>query len=248
MTARLQPRSKGLLKILEFVLFFTGAAGIGVFLDSVAERWGYQAYGSYQLDAERHSRPASLRGFAGYLYDGARARITGRTLVAFSPSAGTTAETQLPVAERVRADGLIGSIEIPSVNVKTLVREGVDDSTLRLAAGHVPGTALPGQSGNVAITAHRDTFFRGLRAIRTNDLIRLKTPAGDFDYQVTALETVEPTDVRVLEAHGRHELTLITCFPFTFIGHAPQRYIVHAEAVDPGDDSQPVFGPAGGSP
>lgn len=200
------------------------------------------------MDAERHGQPASLRGFGDYLYQGAKARITGRGAPDFFLAAGTVARAQPPVPKRPPSEGLIGSIEIPSVNVKTLVREGVDDSTLRLAAGHVPGTALPGQSGNVAITAHRDTFFRGLRGIRTNDLIRLRTPSGDFDYQVTALETVEPTDVRVLEAHGKHELTLITCYPFTFIGHAPRRYIVHAEAVNSGDDSQPVFGPAGGSP
>lgn len=164
-------------------------------------------------------------------YDGYRLDMTG------------VPETTLPVSF-VKPEGPVGLIEIPSVEVKSIIQEGADDTTLRRAAGHVPGTALPGQDGNVAIAAHRDTFFRGLRGIETNDLIRVRTSRGNYEYRVTSMEIVKPSDVRVLKPHGGRELTLITCYPFNFIGHAPSRYIVHAsQVIQP--NARPVFGPAG---
>jgi LPXTG-site transpeptidase (sortase) family protein len=116
------------------------------------------------------------------------------------------------------------------LNVSAVVREGVDSKTLRRAAGHVPGTALPGDDGNVAVAAHRDTFFRGLRDVRENDRIRMVTPDGTFEYVVRSTTIVTPTDVEVLDPReGKRELTLITCYPFNYVGHAPKRFIVKAE-------------------
>jgi sortase A len=109
--------------------------------------------------------------------------------------------------------------------------EGSDSKTLRRAVGHVPGTALPGESGNSAITAHRDTFFRPLRKIRSGDLISVTTLTGQYNYRVQSTEIVDPDDVDVLNPSRSESLTLITCYPFYFVGSAPHRFIVHAERI-----------------
>jgi sortase A len=140
--------------------------------------------------------------------------------------------TSLPapaVPVNVTPGGLIGRIEIPRLGLSNIVMEGSDARILRRAVGHVPGTALPGQSGNVAITAHRDTFFRPLRNIRRDDVIRLTTLRGEYVYRVVSTRIVAPEDVSVLDSTGDEALTLITCYPFYFVGAAPRRFIVHAE-------------------
>jgi sortase A len=123
---------------------------------------------------------------------------------------------------------VIGRLDIPRLHLSTIVREGDDDSALRLGAGHVPWTPLPDQFGNVGIAAHRDTFFRPLREIKPDDRITLTTPAGEYEYVVRSTEIVDPKDVGVLDASKAPELTLITCYPFHYIGPAPMRFIVHA--------------------
>lgn len=125
----------------------------------------------------------------------------------------------------------IGRLDIPRLHVSTIVLEGDDEHSLRYGAGHVPGTSLPYQTGNVAIAAHRDTFFRPLRLIEPHDRIRLTTPDGSFDYVVQSTEIVSPDDVRVLRESPDSELTLITCYPFYYVGPAPKRFIVHARRV-----------------
>lgn len=123
---------------------------------------------------------------------------------------------------------MIGRLEIPRVNVSVIVLEGADSSVLDVAAGHIPGTALPGLNGNVGIAAHRDTFFRSLREIRVQDRLSFTTPAGIFQYAVESTEVVEPRDTGVLRQNAGEELTLVTCYPFNYIGSAPKRFIVHA--------------------
>lgn len=126
---------------------------------------------------------------------------------------------------------LVGRLEIPRLHISTVILEGDDEHCLRYGAGHVPGTSLPYQAGNVAIAAHRDTFFRPLRKIEPLDRIRLTTPGGSYDYIVESTEVVPPDDVGVLRSSARSELTLITCYPFYFVGPAPKRFIVHARRV-----------------
>jgi sortase A len=109
-----------------------------------------------------------------------------------------------------------------------MVLEGTGTKTLRVAAGHIPGTALPGVAGNVGIAAHRDTFFRPLRQVRPKDTIVLTTSYGTFRYIVDAVEIVSPTDVQVLHRTFHPELTLVTCYPFFYVGFAPKRFVVHA--------------------
>jgi sortase A len=128
-------------------------------------------------------------------------------------------------------DDLIGRIEIPRLGVTAIVIEGTSTSVLRRAVGHIPGTGLPGQRGNIGISGHRDTFFRPLRNIQQNDIITLTTPLGEYRYRVVSTKVVGPRDVAVLDPSGNEILTLVTCYPFYLVGAAPHRFIVRAERV-----------------
>ena len=126
---------------------------------------------------------------------------------------------------------LLGLIEIPRVGVSAMVLEGVGKKTLRRGAGHIPGTPLPWRDGNVGVAAHRDSFFRGLKDIRKNDTILLKTLEGTYEYRVDWTEVVRPGDTHVLEETGEAALTLVTCYPFYYVGSAPKRFIVRAGRI-----------------
>jgi sortase A len=128
-------------------------------------------------------------------------------------------------------DGLIGRIEVPRLSLSVIVVEGTDKTTLRRAAGHIVGTGLPGRSGNIGIAAHRDTFFRPLKNIQRDDLIKLTTLRGEYRYRVVSTKVVSPESVEVLKPDGNEILTLVTCYPFYFVGAAPNRFIVRAERV-----------------
>ncbi len=139
--------------------------------------------------------------------------------------------TSTPKPPAVVATGLIGRIQIPRLSVSAIVFEGISSTTLRRAVGHIPGTAFPGQRGNVGISGHRDTFFRPLRNIRRNDIITLTTLLGEYRYRVVSTKIVGPNDVAVLKPGGNEILTLVTCYPFYFVGAAPDRFIVRAERI-----------------
>ena len=126
---------------------------------------------------------------------------------------------------------VIGRLEIPRLNLSVMVREGADERTLSRAVGHIPGTALPGKLGNVGLAGHRDTFFRELRNIREDDAIEFETTHGKYRYIVKSTSIVTPRDVSVLRASGGENLTLVTCYPFYYVGSAPKRFIVHAAQV-----------------
>ncbi len=126
---------------------------------------------------------------------------------------------------------LIGRLSIPRLHVSSIVREGDDDTTLSLALGHIPGTALPGQAGNVGVAGHRDTIFRALKGIQKDDVIRFETVSGTRMYQVDSTRIVKPSDVDVLASHGGSALTLVTCYPFYYVGSAPDRFIVSAHEL-----------------
>jgi sortase A len=130
-------------------------------------------------------------------------------------------------------DGLIGRIEIPRLLLSAMVCEGIEGTTLRRAVGHIPGTALPGQPGNVGLAGHRDTFFRSLSDLRINDEIQFSTLKGNFKYEVESLMVVEPDNVEALAPSPENELTLVTCYPFSYIGTAPKRFVARARQVSP---------------
>jgi len=128
----------------------------------------------------------------------------------------------------VGPDGLIGRIQIERLGISVILLEGTSNKTLRHAVGHIAGTALPGQSGNVGIAGHRDTFFRPLRNIESDDLIMLTTPRGEYRYRVVSTKVVSPDRIEVLNSDNTEILTLVTCYPFYFLGSAPNRFIVRA--------------------
>ena len=130
-----------------------------------------------------------------------------------------------------RGGSVLGQMEIGSIGLEGMVLEGVGSRTLRRAVGHVPGTALPGEQGNMGIAGHRDTFFRGLRNIRKDDEITLTTLAGAYHYRVDSIRVVGPWDTKVLHDSGGSVLTLVTCYPFYFVGPAPKRFIVRARKI-----------------
>lgn len=143
---------------------------------------------------------------------------------------------------RVVAEGeLVGEIDIPSLELKIAVVQGESSKILRRAVGHLPATALPGDPGNVVLAGHRDTFFRPLRNIQVGDAIAIVTPDGKFEYQVESTEVVSPEDVQALQSTGENTLTLITCFPFYYVGPAPKRFIVRARQTED-RPQQPVTG------
>jgi sortase A len=129
----------------------------------------------------------------------------------------------------VKTGDVLGRVDIPRLGISVAVLEGTGSRMLRLGAGHIEGTALPGEAGNIGIAGHRDTFFRGLKDIRMNDEIQLQTATGLFHYEVDWLEVVEPDDTTVLEpSTPQSTLTLVTCYPFYFVGSAPKRFVVRA--------------------
>ena len=126
---------------------------------------------------------------------------------------------------------VVARLTISDLSLGLIVVEGVSERDLSIGPGHIPGTSLPGETGNVGIAGHRDTFFRPLRFIRKGEIITLGTVSNVTRYQVVSTAVVGPKDTRVLYATTRDTLTLVTCYPFDFVGPAPKRFIVRAERV-----------------
>lgn len=163
------------------------------------------------------------------IYQAAKASEFSRTLRAKASEA-------TPPASEVKAQSLaegsaIGRLAILRLGLSTVVVEGAGEPDLELAVGHIPCTAMPGEAGNAGIAGHRDTFFRPLRFIRKNDAISVTTSSGEYRYRVVSTEIVKPEDVRGLYPTKTEMLTLVTCYPFYFVGPAPRRFIVRAERI-----------------
>ena len=122
-------------------------------------------------------------------------------------------------------------LRVPKIGLEVPVLPGTDEVTLNRAVGTIAGTAVPGEVGNVGIAGHRDGFFRGLKDVVTGDRLELETLAGNQEYRVTSIRIVDPAAVEVLAPTLLPAVTLVTCYPFYFVGKAPQRYIVRAEAL-----------------
>jgi len=171
-------------------------------------------------------------GYSAYFYGSAYAFQKIET-IAFDRSLTEPAPDAPAINHIVPEGGVIGRIEIGRLGVSAIVVEGDSASLLRQAIGHVPETAMPGDQGNMALTGHRDTFFRPLRNIREGDVITLETAGGQYQYEVESTEVVPPTATEVLQSSGQQELTLITCYPFYFVGPAPDRFVVRARKIGP---------------
>jgi sortase A len=136
-------------------------------------------------------------------------------------------KTVLP-RKAIKEGDVLGRMEIPKFGTSVIVLEGTTSRTLRLGVGHIEGTALPGELGNVAIAGHRDTYFRVLKDIRNDDEILLQTASGYARYKVDSIQITDPRDGAIVSDATESGLTLVTCYPFHYIGAAPERYVVHA--------------------
>jgi sortase A len=138
----------------------------------------------------------------------------------------------IPVQPPAIHDGdLVGRLIVPRLHISAIVREGTGEDTLAVALGHIPGTALPGQNGNSGVAGHRDTLFRELSNIRKDDLIEFQTLSESYRYRVSSTQIVSPQRADVLRASESPEITLVTCYPFDYVGPAPERFIVKARQV-----------------
>lgn len=138
-------------------------------------------------------------------------------------------EAKAHLAPAVRRGGLVGMLDVPRLQLSTPVIEGDDDGTLKRAVGHLPDTPMPWDAGNSAIAGHRDGLFRPLKDVKVGDEIRFRTTRQELRYRVTKTTIVMPDDLSVLEPQSDPAtLTLITCYPFSYVGSAPKRFVVHA--------------------
>jgi sortase A len=133
-----------------------------------------------------------------------------------------------PSGSAAKEGDVLGRIEIPRFGMMVAIVEGTTPRMLDVGVGHIEGTALPGEPGNIGIAGHRDTYFRALKNIQIGDGIRIQTATGLSRYKVDKVQIVAPDDIRVLAPSAASAITLVTCYPFHFIGAAPQRFVVHA--------------------
>lgn len=166
-----------------------------------------------------------MLGYAGVVM--LRSRAHQQTFVA-SPVA-VISEPAAP--EPLTLGTTIGEIRLDRLGIRTVITQGETDDILDLGAGHLADTPWLGQAGNVVLAGHRDTVFRPLEHVRIGDVIEVTGHSTTMRYAVTSTTIVDPTDVSVLEASAENTLTLITCFPFVYVGHAPRRFIVRAAEI-----------------
>ncbi|HEV2201959.1 MAG TPA: class D sortase [Bryobacteraceae bacterium] len=217
-------------------LLATGLIGVGLWIGSNAVPAVWQSWDNWAFDREVRGEPATATAFLTEKRQqiaGAVAKWLGLPAPAERPrpTQPPLAQSPPPGPPQLENNALIGRLSVPRLHLNTTVREGTGRDTLTLAAGHIPGTALPGATGNVAVAGHRDTLFLGLAEIRKKDWIRFDTLQGRYEYQVASTRIVRPRDVGVLRAGAHPELTLVTCYPFNYIGSAPDRFIVKARLV-----------------
>jgi LPXTG-site transpeptidase (sortase) family protein len=229
---RVRSRSSRGWRWAEAFFLIAGLTALDYYIWVNANSALYQTYENWRFDQELAGRTASIPKFLAAEIGWNTARpdpaIERKSadehsgLDRFVPDAGL---------QKTEKPGLIGRIDVPRLNLTAIVREGVDSKTLRRAVGHIPSTALPGMPGNVGMAGHRDTFFRNLRDIKKEDRITVETLRGNYEYVVDSIQIVRPGDVSVLKAAAKPSLTLVTCYPFNYVGSAPSRFIVRARQV-----------------
>lgn len=155
-------------------------------------------------------------------------------------SAGSVAPAQagsVPVGSRHEKQDVIGRLEIPQISLSVPVLASYDPDSLLRGVGHIEGTAMPGGLGTLGLAGHRDTFFRPLRRVTPKMEVRITDRTGVYHYVVDTTEVVTPDQVEVLSIRDRPEMTLITCYPFDYVGAAPKRFIVHAHLISVAPDA-----------
>ena len=225
---RTPPRRRWLAGF-EWFFLLVGLAALDTYVWVNTSTLLYQAYQDWAFDQTLRGLTPSVPAFVAdeisWMLGGQREKVEApEGAPKFQPA---------PQGKSPLPSSLIGRLEIPRLKLTAMVREGADGNTLHRAVGHIPGTALPGYAGNVALAGHRDTFFRALRNIKKDDTIDFETENGTFRYLVESTAIVGARDVGVLAASQGQTLTLVTCYPFYYIGSAPKRFIVRAAQVSP---------------
>ncbi|HEY1526601.1 MAG TPA: class D sortase [Candidatus Angelobacter sp.] len=185
----------------QYIFLTLGLLALGYCAKSLTQAWLYQRWALQRMEKQVSYRAATA---------GQQNKTSSGGLGEMSP---------------------IGRLEISRVHISAVVAEGTSQRVLSRAIGHAVGTALPGQTGNVTLAAHRDTFFRHLGDVRSGDIIELKEPGHEYRYQVRFTAVVGPKDTWVLEPTGKETLTLLTCYPFHFVGPAPDRFVIRARRI-----------------
>jgi sortase A len=238
-------KSGRLVTWLRTFLLLVGLCGVGYYGYSLGNQYLYQAYQNWAFDQQIAGRPAVT--VIDYLREQTPLGAVLRPATEEARSARSPVDQPADVVRPI-AGALLGRVEIPRLNLSAMVREGVDADTLSHAVGHVPSTSFAGDRGNFAIAAHRDTLFRGLKDIHSGDTVIFETPKERYAYQVFSTKIVRPSEVSVLRPDGGFSsstkghlvevanrssrlLTMITCYPFYYVGSAPQRFIVQARLV-----------------
>lgn len=219
---------------VEWLLLILGLLAIDGWIWANTTSAIYQAYADWAFDQKlRGLTPTASEFIAAELgWDNATPPLT--------PPEGEERRSASPAPKQPEPSSVIGRVRIPRLGLSAVVREGADEWTLGRAVGHIPGTALPGAAGNAALAGHRDTFFRSLRNIRDGDIVTFETEHGVHRYIVKSTDVVGPRDVGVLKASsGGPALTLVTCYPFYYVGSAPKRFIVRALEVTASSPRQP---------
>ncbi len=192
--------AKQILRWCQGILFFVGIGGIGYAGFTLLEEWVTQDIALREIAANAQAANAQM-----------------------------AVEAASPQAKMIEAGGIVGRLDIARLGISVAVFEGTNSKVLRLGVGHVEGTPFPSEQGNSVLAAHRDTFFRALKDARVSDLLDVQSSQGLFHYEVDWVKIVAPNDVSVLRpTPGESTLTLVTCYPFYFVGPAPKRFVVHA--------------------
>lgn len=201
----------------QYTFLALGLLSLGYCAKTLTQAWLYQRWSQQQVRV------------AGAKSSERASHIRSETATPVAGSVARPATEELATSSRELSP--IARLEIPRVHIFATVAEGTLSRVLSRAVGHAAGTALPGQAGNITLAAHRDTFFRHLGDVRFGDEIDLKEQGQEYRYQVRFTAVVGPKDTWVLQPSGTETLTLVTCYPFRFVGPAPERFVVRARRI-----------------
>ena len=231
---RIEPVRKQVFRILADLLIAGGLAGILYGMWALADGAVYQ-----YMQAREFAKQIGASAPAGMplkITPAGPSRLDSSPL----PPPAPRAASRTVVTFSKPDPRILGKLEIPSIGLSVMVRDGVDEATLRKAVGHLPSSAGPGQPGNFVLLGHRDTFFRPLRDIARGDLVQIETRQGRFTYSVQSITARSPDALPIEAGDSQSIATLITCYPFSFTGPAPHRFVVQARLVQPGGKLVPA--------
>jgi sortase A len=241
-------KSDPIRRWIERLLLIVGVACLGTYGFAFVDARLFEAEQNRRLDQELQERAAQRKHAPPARPEETPEKKSGKAKAAgdeaaadASPASETDSfasfgkGTRDPDADLLHYEEgeLLGRVRIPRTGVSAILLEGISHRTLRHGVGHIPGTSLPSETtGNVGIAGHRDSFFRGLKDIDKDDVIEVTTLDGTWRYKVEWTRVVRPTDTKVLTGTEGPSLTLVTCYPFYYVGSAPKRFIVRAHLID----------------